>query len=153
MSLSSASRMLLASAAILIAAAPFSTLSAQPTTEAGTAFRQMDHISVEMLGSEGPPVIFIPGLSSPRDAWHGVAPDLARTHRVYLVQVNGFGGDDPRSNLRSGILGGIVDDMRRLIQDQRLDSPAIVGHSMGGLVGLMSRVAPAPGTSALPNSP
>jgi pimeloyl-ACP methyl ester carboxylesterase len=82
-------------------------------------------------------VILIPGLSSPRAAWDGVSPALAKTHSVYLVQVNGFGGDDPRANLKPGVLNGVVADLAELIARQKLKDPAIVGHSMGGLVGLM----------------
>lgn len=97
---------------------------------------QMEHISVEVIG-KGSPVILIPGLSSPRAVWDGVAPELAKTHSVYLVQVNGFGGDDPRANLKPGVLNGIVADLTALIAQQKLNAPAVVGHSMGGLVGLM----------------
>jgi pimeloyl-ACP methyl ester carboxylesterase len=97
---------------------------------------QMEHISVEVIG-KGSPVILIPGLSSPRAVWDGVAPELARSHAVYLVQVNGFGGDDPRANLQPGILDGMVADLHKLIADQKLKGAAVVGHSMGGLAGLM----------------
>lgn len=97
---------------------------------------QMEHISVEVIG-KGSPVILIPGLSSPRAVWDGVAPALAKSHSVYLVQVNGFGGDDPRANLQPGVLNGIVADLSALIAQQKLKAPAVVGHSMGGLVGLM----------------
>jgi len=96
----------------------------------------MPHISVQKIG-KGSPVILIPGLSSPRAAWGDVAPGLAKTHTVYLVQVNGFGGDDPGANLKPGVLNGIVADLSALIAAQKLSSPAVVGHSMGGLVGLM----------------
>lgn len=130
------SRRLLAAA--LLAACPLPAHAAQPApVVAAPAIQQMDHISVRTIGTTGTPVILIPGLSSPRAAWNGVAPELARTHRVYLVQVNGFSGDDPRANLRPGILDGIVADLRRLIREQGLEDAAIVGHSMGGLVGLM----------------
>jgi pimeloyl-ACP methyl ester carboxylesterase len=130
-------RALLAAAALALLG-PFPALAAQPSPAAAATVRhQMEHISVEVRGTTGSPVILIPGLSSPRGAWDGVAPELARTHRLYLVQVNGFGGDDPRANLRPGVLDGIVADIRTLIREQRLERPAIVGHSMGGLVGLM----------------
>ena len=135
MIVSSRSRPLLAAA--LFIAAPLPAFAAQPAAEGESSIRQMDHISVQMSGTRGSPVILIPGLSSPRETWQGVAPVLARSHRVYLVQINGFGGDDPRANLRPGILTGIVDELRALIREQRLENPAIVGHSMGGLVGLM----------------
>jgi pimeloyl-ACP methyl ester carboxylesterase len=97
---------------------------------------QMKHISIQTIG-RGAPVILIPGLSSPRAAWDDVAPELAMGHSVLLVQVNGFGGDDPRGNLAPGLLDGIVADLHATIAHRRLNQPAIIGHSMGGLVGLM----------------
>jgi pimeloyl-ACP methyl ester carboxylesterase len=97
----------------------------------------MNHISVQVIGTKGSPVILIPGLSSPRAAWDGVAPGLAKNHRVYLVQINGFGGDDPRSNLKPGILDGVLTDINTLIREHKLKDVSVVGHSMGGLLGLM----------------
>jgi pimeloyl-ACP methyl ester carboxylesterase len=112
-------------------AAPPQTAPAQ-----AAAAVQMDHISVQKVG-KGPAVFLVPGLSSPREVWADFVPELAKTHSVYLVQVNGFGGDDPRANLEPGVLDGIVADVRKLIGSERLERPALVGHSMGGLVGLM----------------
>jgi pimeloyl-ACP methyl ester carboxylesterase len=97
---------------------------------------QMAHISVEVTG-QGTPVILIPGLASPRAVWEAFVPELARRHRVYLVQVNGFGGDDPGANLKPGVLAGIVADLDTLIAREKLQGAALVGHSMGGLVSLM----------------
>jgi pimeloyl-ACP methyl ester carboxylesterase len=97
---------------------------------------QMEHISVQVIG-KGSPVILIPGLSSPRATWDDIAPELAKGHAVYLVQVNGFGGEDPRGNLKAGVLEGIVGDLDALIVREKLGKPAVVGHSMGGLVGMM----------------
>lgn len=113
-------------------------LPAQPAfaQTALAATIQMDRISVQVIGT-GSPVILIPGLGSPRAAWDAVAPELAKSHTVYLVQVNGFGGDDPRGNLKPGLLEGVVADLHRLILERKLEEPAVVGHSMGGLVGLM----------------
>ncbi|MBS0477859.1 MAG: alpha/beta hydrolase [Proteobacteria bacterium] len=96
----------------------------------------MDHISIVAMG-KGSPVILIPGLSSPRAVWDGVAADLAKTHRVVLVQVNGFGGDDAGANLKPGVLDGVVADLDAYIAKNRLSGAAVIGHSMGGLVGLM----------------
>ena len=104
---------------------------------AASSTQQMDHISVEETGTTGSPVFLIPGLGSPRAAWDGVAPDLVKTHRVYLVQINGFGGDAPGANLKPGILTGIVADLYELIESRKLTNVAVVGHSMGGIVGLM----------------
>lgn len=97
---------------------------------------QMPHISVVATG-KGAPIVLIPGLSSPRAVWDGIVPGLARTHRVYVVQVNGFAGDAPGANLSPGILDGIVEDLHTLIGQEKIAGTAIVGHSMGGLVALM----------------
>jgi pimeloyl-ACP methyl ester carboxylesterase len=104
--------------------------------KAGPAEVRMDHISVTETG-KGSPIILIPGLSSPRAVWDGVVPELARTHRVILVQVNGFAGDDAGANLKPGVLDGIVGDLHTYIGKNKLQGAAVVGHSMGGLVGLM----------------
>lgn len=106
------------------------------TAPAETPLIQMDHISVQVIG-KGSPVILIPGLSSPRAVWDGVAPELARSHRVYLVQVNGFGGDAPGGNLGTAVLPGIVADLHKLVATQKIAGAPLVGHSMGGLVTLM----------------
>ena len=120
----------------LSAAMPLMILSPKPSHAATPAPVRMDHISIETIGS-GAPVILIPGLSSPRAVWDGVAPELAKGHRVVLVQVNGFGGDDPGANLTQGILDGVVADLDSYITRNKLQGAAVVGHSMGGLVGLM----------------
>jgi pimeloyl-ACP methyl ester carboxylesterase len=82
-------------------------------------------------------VILIPGLSTPRTVWEAFVPELAKSHSVYLVQVNGFGGDDPRANLAPGILDGMVADLHGLIGEHKLGKAAVVGHSLGGLAGMM----------------
>jgi pimeloyl-ACP methyl ester carboxylesterase len=64
-------------------------------------------------------------------------PELARTHTVYLVQVNGFGGDAPGANLGAGLLPGMVADLHKLVTDRKIAGAAVVGHSMGGLLTLM----------------
>lgn len=104
------------------------------------AERRMDHISIVTLGSaraKGGPIVLVPGLASPRAVWDGVASDLAKTHRVYLVQVNGFGGDDPGANLKPGLLDGIVADLSAALARDHAAPVRYVGHSMGGLLGLM----------------
>jgi len=121
---------------VLSPAAGHAQAATAATPKVDAAETQMPHISVQTIG-KGTPVILVPGLSSPRAVWAGVVPTLAKSHRVYVVQANGFGGDDPRANLSPGILDGIVADLHTLIAQSKLGKPAIVGHSMGGLVALM----------------
>lgn len=132
----STARWLAMALAISIASASGQSHAAPAPVAVAETLVQMDHISVQVVG-RGSPVILIPGLSSPRATWDGVVPELIKNHRVYLVQVNGFGGDDPRGNLQPGILDGIVADLHTLIVDRKLGAVPLVGHSMGGLVSLM----------------
>ncbi|MEO6199331.1 MAG: alpha/beta hydrolase [Sphingomicrobium sp.] len=103
---------------------------------AAAAEQQLPHISVQTIG-RGSPVVLIPGLGSPRAVWDGVVPALARDHRVFLVQVNGFGGDSPGANLKPGILDGIVADLSAFLTAEKVGPVRLVGHSMGGLASLM----------------
>ncbi len=120
----------------LLHATPGYCQSVPASAAAASAPMQMEHISITVAG-RGSPVILIPGLATPRAVWDGVVPSLARTHRVYVVQVNGFGGDDPRANLQPGVLEGVVADLHELIVREKITGAAVVGHSMGGLIGLM----------------
>lgn len=115
-------------------AAPQPTVSSAPPI--ASPERRMDHISIQTIG-EGAPVILIPGLACPRAVYDDFIPKLAKKHRVILVQVNGFGGDDPGANLKPGILNGIVGDLDAYISRNKLKNVSVIGHSMGGLVALM----------------
>ena len=119
-----------------MSAEPATPMSAEPATPMPAALTQLDHISIQSIGS-GPSIFLIPGLSSPRAVFDRIAPVLAAKHTVHLVQVNGFAGDDPRANDAPGILEGIVADLDGFIADRKLKAPAIAGHSMGGLVAMM----------------
>ena len=121
----------LVAALALLPATPAFAAPVAPAAEV-----RLPHISIGTMG-KGSPVVLIPGLASPRAVWDGVAPALAAKHRVILVQVNGFGGDDPGANLQPGVLDGIVADLDGYIAAKKLQKALVVGHSMGGLVGLM----------------
>jgi pimeloyl-ACP methyl ester carboxylesterase len=115
--------------ALFCAVLPVEQAQAQQSVHAAHV-RQMEHVSIVRMGRSGSPVILLPGLSATRDTWRDIAPILARTHRVYLVQVNG-------GNLAPGILTGATADLHNFIRSHGLRHAAVVGHSMGGVIGLM----------------
>jgi pimeloyl-ACP methyl ester carboxylesterase len=129
---------LIIAAALAAIAAPLPTLAQAPRHTAPSAQTEtrMDHISIVKRGS-GSPIILIPGLASPRGVWDGLSPELAKHNSVYLVQVNGFAGDEPGSNLKAGILDGIVSDLAAYMDREKIGRAPVIGHSMGGLAGLM----------------
>lgn len=94
-----------------------------------------DRLSVEVVG-HGPDVILIPGLASSREVWRATADRLKATHRVHLVQLAGFAGE-PWTHGDGAFVQPEVDELARYIRQARLDRPAVIGHSMGGLSGLL----------------
>lgn len=92
-------------------------------------------LSVQVRG-QGPDVILIPGLASGREVWDGLAAQLQADHRVHLVQLAGFAGE-PWAYGDGPFLQPAVEALAGYIRQQQLDHPAIIGHSMGGLCGLM----------------
>lgn len=112
---------------------PTSACAAAPTAQAPV---RLAHINIRSMG-KGDPVVLIPGLASPAAVWDGIAPELAKSHRVIIVEVNGFGGGDPGGNDQPGLLAGIVADLSGWLAANHVEHPALIGHSMGGLIGMM----------------
>lgn len=136
--------------ALILATLAASTLDWSGAAQAASpaAEKRLGHISIVSEGS-GSPVVLIPGLSTPRAVWDGVAPELVRNHRVILVQINGFAGDDPGMNLAPGILDGAVADLHSYLAAEKLGPAKIVGHSLGGLLALQLAKAHPKDASAL----
>lgn len=107
---------------------------AEPAIEASQSLVQ--RISVEVTG-EGAPVILIPGLASSADVWDRTVEQLSATHEVHTVQVGGFAGAPSGDNAGEGALAAVVDELAAYIEAEGLEQPALIGHSMGGLISLM----------------
>ena len=108
--------------------------AARLTAPATTSFVS-DRLSVEVIG-QGPDVILIPGFGCSREVWRVTAERLKATHRVHLVQLAGFAGE-PWTHGDGAFVQPVVDELDRYAQTQGLERPALVGHSMGALVGLV----------------
>jgi pimeloyl-ACP methyl ester carboxylesterase len=85
---------------------------------------------------QGPDVIMIPGLASSSAVWRPEANRLKPRYRVHLIQVNGFAGTPPGANTNGPVIAGTVDELAAYIRANKL-RPAVIGHSMGGLMGLL----------------
>lgn len=127
-------------ALMALAALPLATPVSHAQTAAAPAEQRMQHISIVALGEakkDREPVYLIPGLSSPREVWDGIAPDLTKDRQVLLVQVNGFGGDALGENGKPGMTDGIIADILTDAAKRGAKRPAVIGHSYGGLIGMM----------------
>jgi len=95
-----------------------------------------DRITVTAKGS-GPDVILIPGLASSGAVWDGIASHLGGHYRLHIVQLAGFAGSPPGANATGPIIEPTVDAIDAYITTNHLKSPKVIGHSLGGLIGLM----------------
>ena len=101
---------------------------------AETAFSSR-RITVTTRG-RGSDVLLIPGLASTSEVWRGVADRLAGKRRLHLISVRGFGDLPAGANASGAVMAAIAAEVRRYISEQGLQRPAIIGHSMGGQLGL-----------------
>ena len=120
---------------LLLLSAPILSGPTVASARTGPQPFQSDRIVVTMQGS-GPDVILIPGLASTSEVWRRTAERLDDRYRVHLVSIRGFGDIPVGANGEGPVLGPAANEIRRYIATQHLDRPAIVGHSMGGLIAL-----------------
>ena len=85
-------------------------------------------------GTTGPPLVLLHGVGDNALDWRWVMPTLARTHRVYAPDLPGSGGSikpdvDYSPAFFTQFLSVFLDALE-------VDRVAVVGNSLGGLVGL-----------------
>lgn len=108
---------------------------------AGTALAFAGHagaarhgdIDVEVVGT-GRPVLMIPGLNSGAETWRETCAALQPQVQCHLVQLPGFAGAPAarHAEFLPAMRAQLVDYVRAA----RLDRPAVVGHSLGGMLAL-----------------
>ena len=86
------------------------------------------------VGGSGPSVVLVHGLGGAASNWVELAPALARSYRVLALDLPGHGGSSPLPAAPS--LTPFADVVRAVAEREALLPAAVVGHSLGGLVGL-----------------
>ncbi len=95
-----------------------------------------DRISVTVRG-KGPDVVLIPGLACSSAVWDATTKQLEGHYRLHIVQVAGFGGAPAGANASGAVVQPTAEAIDLYIKTNHLKSPSIVGHSLGGLMGMM----------------
>jgi N-formylmaleamate deformylase len=86
-------------------------------------------------GGKGRQLIIVPGITSPAITWSFVAERLARDYDVHVLDVRGRGLSQSGADLDYG-LDAMARDLAGFVQGAGLDTPAVLGHSMGARVAL-----------------
>ena len=89
-------------------------------------------------GSRGGAILLLGGFAEPTSVWDRLAPLLARTHRVYAVDLPPFGFSQRRGPYTLARWAQLV---RGFAARRRLGRPIVVGHSLGAAVAVSAAAA------------
>jgi len=130
-------------AALLALGAFESTKAAEPTPPASNrytaAIAPAERFDVGGLlverhgGGGGRPLILVPGLASGGWAWQDTIRAFSPTHPVYVLTLPGFDG---RPATPDAGFAAARAALAQLVAERKLQKPVIIGHSMGGTLGL-----------------
>jgi 3-oxoadipate enol-lactonase len=85
---------------------------------------------------EGTPIFLFHSLLSDRASFDAIAPHLARSHRVIVPELPGFGG----SKAVSGGLAAVADRMAEAVSEAGGTGPIVLGNGYGGFVALQMAI-------------
>jgi pimeloyl-ACP methyl ester carboxylesterase len=86
---------------------------------------------------QGPPVILLHGFGACTYTWRFLAPVLAQDHRVFAIDLKGYGLSDKPDDGKYAVADQ-ADMVAAFIRAKDLHDLVIMGHSMGGGVTLMT---------------
>jgi pimeloyl-ACP methyl ester carboxylesterase len=86
---------------------------------------------------QGPPVMLLHGFGACAYTWRFLAPELAKNHRVFTIDLKGYGLSDKPEDGKYAV-SDQADLVTAFIRQKDLHDLVIMGHSMGGGVTLMT---------------
>jgi len=88
-------------------------------------------INYEVEG-EGEPVVFLHGWLTDLESMRPLTTNLVNTHKVYLVDVVGFGKSSlPKEPLNSE---DFAEFLKEFLEKLNIENPVLIGHSNGGRI-------------------
>ena len=81
----------------------------------------------------GPDVLLIPGLASSGAVWDDTVKQLCTRHRCHVFTLAGFAGVPAQSG---PLLDNVDAALATYIEQQHLQAPIVIGHSLGNFVAL-----------------
>ncbi len=93
-----------------------------------------------LFGQGDPTLVFGHGFGSDQSSWRAVADAFAARHQVLLFDHVGFGGSDRLAHCdqRHSSLEGYALDLLDLLHDLPPRPVVYIGHSVGGVIGLLA---------------
>ena len=87
------------------------------------------------ISGEGTPVVLIPGFTCDGQVWDNTVDVLSANYQCHVLTLPGF-SNQPAIEFEETYLPVIADEIVKYIQEKELESPILIGHSLGGMLGL-----------------
>lgn len=93
----------------------------------------MVNLNFDEYGTNGPPLVLMHGLFGSARNWASIARTLSGTHRVYALDLRNHGSSDRAMTMT---YEEMADDVAGFIAEHGIETPVVMGHSMGGKVAM-----------------
>ena len=138
--------------ALMLALVPLSAACSVAVAQSGAPSAHHGHqhaafesgrMHVRVDGEQGlPDLVLIPGLSSSPEIWQQTVDARKGQYRIHRIHISGFAGAPAGDNAQNGqtpmpVAAPVAEEIARYIREQNLNKPAVIGHSMGGTIGMM----------------
>jgi pimeloyl-ACP methyl ester carboxylesterase len=90
-------------------------------------------IATRDYGGHGRPVLLMHGFGRNLEDWAVLVPQLVGSHRVVAMDLRGHG----RSAVGPWTWPAVVGDIKKVTEQYGLDSPILIGHSLGGMIAVL----------------
>jgi len=97
-------------------------------------------LHVEVSGA-GEPLLFVPGLACSGDVWDEAVAEFEKGYECHVFTLPGFAGQVP-AEYEGKYVDFIARELDRYIDEHHMEKPVMVGHSLGGFVGLLMASEP-----------
>ncbi len=97
---------------------------------------ESNFISIQTQGS-GPDIILVHGFASSSEVWSDLVQEISPDYKIHLVQITGFAGSRASEHKPVSFLTEVRSEIVRYINEESLERPTVIGHSMGGLLSLL----------------
>lgn len=99
-------------------------------------------LNVNELGQGTTPLLMIHGFGCDQTVWRNLIPMLEQDYRLILVDLAGFGCAAPEAydGARHGSPVGHAEDIVALCDELALKEAVILGHSIGGTIGMLASI-------------
>lgn len=86
-----------------------------------------------VVSGHGKPMILIPGLASSGEVWDDTVTHFKGQYEFHVLTLSGFAGNAP---IEDDLLTKAEAELADYIVAKKMDHPIVVGHSLGGFLGM-----------------